>query len=205
MNEHIDLEELERKIYREANSDGIMELLLGIVLFIMAVTWLRGSISVIIAFFPIFGNRILEAIKEKFTYPRIGYVELKQEEKNIGWGIIGYTLVVIAVLSIIATIFSGGNLEKLDIYKWVPLAIGGIFLGGMLYHHGKSGDPLTYLYSFITLVAGGIFTFFLTDHYMHNIQLYLLFLAGFFVLVGLIRLITFMRRNPVVEMTDAKD
>jgi hypothetical protein len=204
MNERIDLEEIERKMYKKANSDGIMELLLGILLFFMAVTYGRSSLTILPAFFFIFlGNRVIETIKAKFTYPRIGYVEFKQEDAIIGWGILGYILAVIAVVSVIATIFYGGNLEKIDFYKWVPLAIGGIFLGGMIYHHGKSGDPVTYLYSFITLVAGGIFTFYLTAPFPHNIELYLLSLAGFFILAGLVRLLTFMRRNPVVEMPDA--
>lgn len=206
MNERIDLEEIERKMYREANSDGIMELLLGILLFFMAVTYARSNLTVLLAFFFIFlGNRVIEAIKAKFTYPRIGYVEFKQEDASLGWGILGYVLVVIAVVSVIATIFYGGNLEKFDVYKWVPLMIGGFFLGGMIYHHGKSGDPVTYLYSFITLVAGGIFTFYLTEPFPHNIELYLLFLAGFFILAGLVRLLTFMRRNPVMEMPDADE
>ena len=198
MVETIDLNEIERKIYREANSDGIMELLLGFLLFLMASTW-GNSYTVFVAFFPIYGARVIEALKAKFTYPRIGYVGLKQEEENIGWGILGYVLVVIAIVSVIATIFYGGNLERLDVYRWVPLAIGGIFLGGMIYHHSKSGDPLTYLYSFIVLLAGGIFTFYLTESFI-QIKHYLLFLAGFFFLAGLVRLLTFMRRNPVVEM-----
>jgi len=206
MNERIDLEEIERNMYREANSDGIMELLLGVFLFFMVVTYGRSGLAVLPAFFFIFlGNRVIEAIKAKFTYPRVGYVEFKQEDAGLGWGILGYVLVVIAVVSVIATIFYSGNLEKLDIYKWVPLAIGGCFLGGMIYHHGKSGDPLTYLYSFITLVAGGIFTFYLTEPYPNSIELYLLFLAGFFILAGLVRLLTFMRRNPVMEMPDADE
>jgi hypothetical protein len=38
---------------------------------------------------------------------------------------------------------------------------------------------------------------------MRSIEFYLLSLAGFFLLAGLVRLLTFMRRNPVVAMTDA--
>jgi hypothetical protein len=205
MNERINLEEIERRIYREANSDGIMELLLGVLLLLMAATWARSYFTVFLAFFPIYGNRVMETIRAKVTYPRIGYVELKQASARIGWGILGYTIVVIAVVSVIATIFYGGNLENLDIYKWVPLAIGGIFLGGLTYHHGMSGDPVTYLYSFTAIVAGGIFTFYLTESPMYSIELYLLFLAGFFTLAGLVRLFTFMRRNPVVEMPDASE
>jgi hypothetical protein len=205
MNEKIDLDEIERKMYREANSDGIMELLLGILLFFMAGTWARSYFTVFLAFIPLYGNRVIEAFKKKFTYPRIGYVEFKQEEASIGWGILGYVLAVIAVVSIVATIFYGGNLEKLDVYRWVPLALGAIFLGSMIYLHSKSGDPVVYLYSFVTLVAGGIFTFYGFESSMHSIQLYLLSLAGFFLIAGMIRLLTFKRRNPVLVMPDADE
>lgn len=205
MNKKIELDQIERKMYREANSDGIMELLLGIVLFFMAGVWGRSYSSVFLVFFPIYGSRVLEAIKRKLTYPRIGYVKFKPEGASIGWGILGYVLVVIAVVSIVAFIFNGGNLEDVDVYRWVPLAIGGIFLGGMIYHHGKSGDPYVYLYSFVTLVAGGIFTFYGLESSMRSIEFYLLSLAGFFLIVGIIRLVTFIRRNPVVEVPEVDE
>ena len=212
MNEKIDLDEIERKMWREANSDGIMELLLGILLFFTAGTWARSNFTIFLALVPIFGNRVIEALKARFTYPRIGYVELKEEDgKSLGWGILGYVLAVIAVVSIVAAVFYGGNLESFDAYRWVPLAFGAIFLGGMIYLHGKSGDPVAYLYSFVTLVAGGIFTFYGFESSngfessKHIIQLYLLSLAGFFLLAGLVRLLTFMRRNPVLVMPDADE
>jgi len=205
MNEKLDLDEIERKIYREANSDGIMELLLGILLFFMAGTWARSYFTVFLAFIPLYGNRVIEALKARFTYPRIGYVEFKQEEASIGWGILGYVLAVIAIVSIVAAVFYGGNLEKLDVYRWVPLALGAIFLGGMIYLHSKSGDPAVYLYSFVTLVVGGIFTFYGLEPTKHSIQFYLLSLAGFFLMAGMIRLLTFMRRNPVVVVPDANE
>jgi hypothetical protein len=204
LNEKIDLDEIERKMWREANSDGIMELLLGILLFFTAGTWARSNFTVFLALVPIFGNRVIEALKARFTYPRIGYVELKEEDgKSLGWGILGYVLVVIAVVSIVAAVFYGGNQESFDAYRWVPLAFGTIFLGGMKYLHDKSGDPIAYLYSFVTLVAGGIFTFYGFEPSKRSIELYLLSLVGFFLLAGLVRLLTFMRRNPVVAMTDA--
>jgi hypothetical protein len=192
-------------MYKEANSDGIMELLLGIVLFFWAGTWARSSFTVFLAFIPLFGNRVIEALKKKYTYPRIGYVEFKKEEENLGWGILGYVLVVIAVVSVVAAIFYGGNLVEFDIYRWVPLALGGIFLGSMIYLHSKSGDPVVYLYMFVTLVGGGFFTFYELNTGIRGIELYLLFLAGFFLIVGVIRLLTFMRRNPVVVMPDANE
>jgi hypothetical protein len=213
LNEKIDLDEIERKMWREANSDGIMELLIGVLLFFTAGTWARSYFTVFLAFVPIFGNRVIEALKARFTYPRIGYVELKEENgKSLGWGILGYVLAVIAVVSIFAAVFYGGNLESFDAYRWVPLAFGAIFLGGMIYLHGKSGDPVAYLYSFVSLVAGGIFTFYEFESRAGGfessrpiIQLYLLSLAGFFLLAGLVRLMTFMRRNPVVVMPDADE
>jgi hypothetical protein len=210
MNEKIDLDEIERKMYREVNSDGIMELLLGVFLFFMGGTWGKGYTGAFLAFFPIYSSRLIEALKKKHTHPRIGYVEFKQEKASIGLGILAYILAVIAVVSVIAAVFHGGNLENVDVYRWVPLAIGAIFLGGMLYHHGKSGDPATYLYSFVTLVAGGIFTFYGFESRAPGfessvsiIQFYLLFLAGFFLVAGVIRMTTFKQRNPVMVIPDA--
>jgi hypothetical protein len=38
---------------------------------------------------------------------------------------------------------------------------------------------------------------------MRGTEFYLLFLAGFFLVAGVIRLLTFMRRNPVLELPGA--
>jgi hypothetical protein len=201
----IDLDEMERRTWRESNSDGIMEILLGILLFFMAGVWAKGS-SGFLAFVLIFGNKIIERLKARFTYPRIGYVELRPEEgKSLGWGILGYTLAVIAFMSVVMALFYGGDLGGADIDRWVPLFIGALFTGGMTYLHGKSGDPLAYVYALVAVVIGGVFTIYEVGPSMRGTEFYLLFLAGFFLVAGVIRLVTFMRRNPVLDLPEAGD
>jgi hypothetical protein len=205
LTDKIDLDEMERSTWREANSDGIMELLLGVLLFFMAGVWAEGF-SVLLLFFPIFGNRVIEKLKARFTYPRIGYVEIRREDgKSLGWGILGYVIAAIAVISVMITFAYGGDWGGFDVYRWVPLFIGAMFLGGMIYLHGKSGDPMAYVYAFVALVSGGIFTMYELESSKRGIELYLLSLAGFFMMAGVIRLLTFMRRNPVMELPEANN
>jgi hypothetical protein len=203
LTDKINLDEMERNAWREANSDGIMEILLGILLFFLAGAWAE-NFSVFLAFIPIFGNKVIERLKARFTYPRIGYVELRPEDgKSLGWGMLGYVLAVTAIMSLMITFFYGGDLGGADVYRWVPLFIGALFTGGMIYLHGKSGDPLAYVYALVAVVVGGVFTIYELGPSMRGTEFYLLFLAGFFLVAGVIRLLTFMRRNPVLELPGA--
>ena len=82
MTTNINWKEIERKAYRDAQQDGLMEILSGLGMIFIA-GMVSGTLST--AFAPLivlFFKPALEALRRRFTYPRIGYVKLPEGEQD---------------------------------------------------------------------------------------------------------------------------
>ena len=201
MSDRINVDELEKSVRREYNQDGLMELLLGIMLFFMAGTFASSSLIVFITFPILYMNKFLERLRSKFTYPRIGYAELKpDEDPETGNGILKYMMMVIVIMSLSLYLLYNGDFTDFSIYKWVPAFVGAMFLGAMLNLRGTTGDPFALVYSVISLIGGLGFSLYEFIDPKANIEYYLLSLSAFYLIAGVLRLYVFQRRHPVVDL-----
>ena len=82
MSDTVNLHELERRAYREAQQDGIVEFALGItVLAWAAFVAFRGPLTAaLVVALLIFQARGWEILRARYTYPRVGSVRLRREE-----------------------------------------------------------------------------------------------------------------------------
>ncbi|MFW9980745.1 MAG: hypothetical protein ACFFE3_02375, partial [Candidatus Thorarchaeota archaeon] len=88
MNETIDLVKLEQSTFRIANQDGLTELWMGMMIMAISLVLTQTAFVSTVAFLIIFQAVFTEKIKEKYTYPRIGKVKLRDEAKmpsGYGW------------------------------------------------------------------------------------------------------------------------
>jgi hypothetical protein len=140
--------------------------------------------------------KILEYAREKFTYPRIGYVKHFDESSETGKGTIFYviaSMLLIAILILIGYRKITGDL----VYQWAPAFIGLTLLGAMLYLNGKSGDK-TYLgYAGYAVLAGLGFSLYQFEPVISGIPFYLLFISLSMMIAGIIRFILFLKKYPV--------
>jgi hypothetical protein len=80
----IDLRELQRTVYRESARDGIMEILIGGLLYVCGLV--VGDPETMVVFMTLYLfylvglPRFLEAAEQRYTYPRIGAVVLRAEK-----------------------------------------------------------------------------------------------------------------------------
>lgn len=204
LGEKIDLEEMERRAFRESMKDGFTEMLLGVLLLLASLLWVAPGVSpVFVALFPIFGPRIIEALKERYTYPRIGYVKLKAEDGGkIAKGIFGYMLAVVALMAVVLGAVYWGSWSPDLIYKWTPTFFGAMLLGAMLYTQGKSGDNKNYAYGFMALAAGVAFSLYELENVKMGLMMYLRLVGGVTLLLGVARFVLFTRRHPISKETD---
>ena len=201
MSDRIDVDDIERKVRREYSQDGIIELLMGVMMFFMAGTFATSKLVVFITFPILYMNKFLEFLRSKFTYPRLGYAELKPDEgPETGYGILRYMLIVIAIMSVSLFFLYNGDFTDFSIYKWMPTFIGAIFLGAMLYLRRTTGDPYALVYAVISLIGGLAFSLYEFTNPKDNIEYYLLSLSLFYLLAGCLRLYNFMKKNPVINL-----
>ena len=198
MSDKINLKEMEQRAYRLLNEDGLMELLMGAIMFVVSSTFGGTSaFSSFLALYVIFIRQIVEGFRKKYTYPRVGYLKFPEEDgKKIGIGIFTFMgaimLVLVAFIYLIYGRFSGELL-----YKWIPLFIGLIFFGGLQYHYGKSGDKLALVYTTIAVGAGLVFSIQGFLEPLRNVQFYTLFLSLVFILAGILRFRKFTQDHPI--------
>ena len=199
MSDKINVDDLERKVRGEYNQDGLLELLLGALMFFMAGTFATSSLVVFVTFPIIYINKVLEVLRSRFTYPRIGYAELKPDaDPETGYGILKYMLIVVVIMSSALYYLYEGDFTDFSLYKWIPTFIGAMFLGAMLYLNGTTGDPYAKIYAAVSLVGGLAFSFYDFNILKVNIEYYLLSLSAFYLVAGALRLYAFIQTHPVV-------
>jgi len=193
----IDLKEMERRAYRAMQRDGVTEILVGLVLLVAGGTWRNGATGILAVFMILYMRKALEYIKERVTYPRIGYAKLPEEDSaETGKGILLFMVAVLVVMGIGIVIFYGGLTSHL-IYQWLPTFFGLMMLGAFTYMRGKTGDPLYLAYIAYSVLTGVAFSLYDFSEWRVGFTLYLVLLGATFILVGAVRMALFMHRYPV--------
>ena len=203
MSDKINLKEMEQNAYKLLNKDGLMELLMGAILLVVSSTFGGTPVfSSFLALYVIYLKPIVEGFKKRYTYPRIGYLKLPEEDsKKIGVGILTFMGAVMLALMVFIYLLYGRVTGDL-LYKWIPLLIGLIFFGGLQYHYSKSGDKLTLVYTMVALVMGLIFS--LMDFPMRftGAKLYTLSLSAVFLVAGVLRFLKFRKDYPIQTISE---
>lgn len=198
MNE-VDLKEMEQRAYREYMQDGLTEILLGILLVGMGVFFAVKVALVFIVLFILFAPRLLERLKRKYTYPRLGYVKLHEDPpKKTARGIFSYMLLVVVVM-VVALFIIFGDISADLWYRWTPTFMGAMLTGAMIYVAGRSGNPQYYGIAVFGLVAGVGLSVYRFESMWTGLIVYLLFMGSCFFGLGLVRFVHFLREYPVQE------
>jgi hypothetical protein len=196
MSQNLDVKKVEQRMWRASQQDGLMEVAIGILL---ATTALQIRTKGLIALWIVVLVSLapgLEAIRKRVTYPRIGYVELVQEEpKKTVRGIGVYTIIVFVAMALAFAIF--GDIGDWRLWsRWSPTLSGVLLSGGMIYAAGKSGAARYYAFVVLAVGLGIAFSILFTEPYT-NLTLYLLTLGGVFILCGGVTFMRFLRRYPL--------
>lgn len=201
MNLTLDLDALRRQAYRADAQDGLLEFLMGIMLFFVA----RAVVDPHLAWLPallIFPARFaLRFFKERFTYPRIGNVKLEDDPatpREFGLGILRYLAVIIFFIA--AGLFAFGRLGSWGAWmKWMPALAGGFCSGGFLYAAQRSGLVRHYFLFAVCLLWGVACSLLDLDAPYHGIRAWALGLGLLCLLMGLVVFLKFLRTHPVVQ------
>jgi len=203
MTEKIDLNEMKQQANKLLTQDGLMELLMGAMLFISSASFSSTtSYTPFLGMYVIFLNRILEGFRKRFTYPRIGYIKLPDDDsKEIGYGILTFVGTV-GILLVVGVYITYGSLSGENIYRWIPMLVGMILFGGLHYNYSRTGDKTNYLYLSMVLLGGLAFSIKDFAEAKLGLQLYLLFIGGLFIVAGVVRFIVFTKKYPIKMVPD---
>ncbi|MCP4417457.1 MAG: hypothetical protein GY805_12605 [Chloroflexi bacterium] len=135
----------------------------------------------------------LKALRERITYPRVGYVEFFVPE-NFGRKKLGFLMVMTASLVLLAYVANG---------RFPIMPIGFTILFGLILYFAasvKNGIRLRdWVVIGLALAIGGLATYLFENWRMGTaVQMWLM--AVLFILIGTVDLIQFMHKYPVREV-----
>ena len=143
------LESIERDAWRAFQRDGLTEALLGMFLAATAGWIHEDGLLIPWILLIVFLNPVLESIRRRFTYPRIGYAKLAEERPTkILRGIALCTILVIAAMAMTVSFFgdrADGTLWGLW-RQWSPTLAGVLLSGGFIFQASVSGARRYYVF-----------------------------------------------------------
>jgi hypothetical protein len=203
MNEELDLKQLEQATFRVANQDGLTEFWMGLMIMAIGIVLANSIFVTYIALIIVFQVSVTERIKEKYTYPRIGMVKLKDEKEipsGVAW--IAFAIIMIVALSA-AFISTRADYEIVHlIAAWAPLLIGIVFLQPAAYLVERSGLKRYYGFGLTTLVLGVLLFLLPFLHPAERMSAFMFLSGGILTLAGVTSMVRFIRKYPVLEMGD---
>ena len=204
MNEDADLKRLEQATFRVANQDGLTEIMMGLMIMVIAIILVNSTFTYFVALIIIFHAAFMERVKEKYTYPRIGRVKLREEQENIYgpyWAVFAIIL-LIALISVVASARIENELLDL-VAQWSTLIMGIGLLQPFAFLVQRSGLKGYYGVGAVISVIGAVFVILEFDSSLVRMLLYLLVVGGLLFLAGLTSLVRFVRKYPVLDLEDA--
>jgi hypothetical protein len=207
MSETSKLNEIERRVLQSVYRDGLVEVFAGLFLMTFGTLFqvdptLAGFAVLLVFIF----NPALERVKQRWIYPRSGYVNPRQDPKEIrGIAIVaGLAVIVLMAILIVSITIQGveaGRALFLD-YIMPPLvslllAIGPWWMAQE--RHIRRG----YLWSGMFIIIGFTTTIFQLRGGYDAVGLNCMLVGTAMLITGLLVFTNFIRRNPVQEANNA--
>jgi hypothetical protein len=209
VNETIDLKRIEQRTFAEFMIDGITEILVGILLIFIPIIFLKPIFVVFIVFIILFGHPVIEFIRERLVYPRIGRVEFKPDEDkedfSVKKSLLEFLLLILGAILITFTsmfIVEGEILTLTSWYKWIPLFFGLIMFGPSLYLVEKTGNRYNYFFGIFCTLLGLLFSIVSFPDEKIGMLLYFIVLGALILFSGIIKYIRFIQKYPIISIEE---
>jgi hypothetical protein len=198
MTENIDLKRLEKRAWLEYQRDGLTEIIFGIFLFAGAALLRSTSYIGFYAILVIYITPLVESLRKKYTYPRIGRVKLQQDApKKTFKGIFGFLILVLIIMSSAFIIFTGSIGDAVLWRKWTPTWVGAMMLGAFTFSASKTGAFRYRVYGISAFIGGIIFSLNNSGADYTGIEYYLLAMSAVLIPIGIVQFFMFIKDNPL--------
>jgi hypothetical protein len=194
--EKIDLKQIERNVFRDYLQDGLADMMLG-AYFLFIGLGLASTVTPLIVFPIVFFAPLLLGLKKRFTYPRTGYVELRQGDPGL---VLWFTLgsLVLGLIALVAVLIAAGVIaQPAQWYRWMPIFFG-ICLSGILLGLGLSVRLMRYyVVAGVALAGGPTFALLPLTGKLENIGLFFSALGAMLLAWGVFAFVRFLRKYPL--------
>ena len=203
MVERIDLKQVERNVLRDFFQDGLADMLLGACFLFLGLLLPVGGVVAFVAILAVFLPPVVMGLKKRLTYPRAGYVELRQGDPGpVPWFVLGS--LVLGLLALVAVLIAAGVIaDPGRWYRWMPIFFG-IWLAGIFLGLGVHVRLVRYyVVAAVALAAGPLAALLPLSGKLSNISLFFAFVGAVILGGGALAFVRFLQRYPLpTEGTD---
>ena len=188
--------------------DGLAEIFVGLGLIILAWIIESRNISsygffaspVIFLLMIAFRPPILEKVRRKVTYPRIGYVKVHQDEPSQPvMVVLAFAITIVFVVPLALLIIPSDISFHDTLCKCSLVSTGIVMIAASFSYVEKTGDRRYYAFGLLGMTTGLIFALLEFEPPMAGPVLYLLGWGVVIILVGLTTFIRFIRKYPIID------
>ena len=150
----------------------------------------------VIVSFVVFFMPLLQALKKRFTYPRTGYVELRQADPGpLPWLVLG-SLALGLVTLVVVLIAVGVIADPAQWYRWMPIFFG-IWLAGMFVGLGLNVRLVRYyVIATVAFIGGPASALRPLVGKLANLGLFFSAVGAVVLVLGLLAFVRFVRNSP---------
>jgi hypothetical protein len=187
----LDLREVERGVRQSYAQDGVTHLFMGLLLAMIGLSLFSSSFSYLgglaaLLIFPV------EIVRRRVTYPRVGYAKLAMP-RGMARGMLGFIVVAVGLLAFMA-FYEDGRYQQ-----FLPVAIGFIFALAFYFGSSLEGMSLTAWVLMALIIASGFVSASLLKDWHQGTAMQLWALSIILLVLGSVKLVRFLRNNPIVE------
>lgn len=190
---------IEREVVQEqTHRDGIPQIVVGTFLVIAMLSMLDGNSSIFPVFVP-FIPLAIRALRKRFTYPRIGYAQIKESRRNRLLGI--WLVLSILVAGLLAFFIFRGMpqtaKQPAQLHYLIMIAVAFMIIALSIAFVLKNKHTLVIWYAI--LIAVFILAILVFKPGRHTVHWIVLTFGAAHILYGSISLISFLRKYPVLQ------
>jgi hypothetical protein len=198
------LKQLEQEAYQDTMNDGLVEIFMGMVFLIMSNLYHNTMpIGVIVVFIIFIFPYMIERIRERWTYPRTGYIKVKPDESFDFIPFIIFLASILILAGLIIPLFPQGYDDTDNLYRVMPFLIGMVMFGPGLYLVDRTGQDRYLLFGLGPTVSGLAITVqSVVDEPwspFRGMQIFSILWGILFLFIGAILFIIFLRKHPLIE------
>lgn len=201
MTDGIDIGSVHRQARSAGYGDGLLEIFASVVLTLIALSWLGDPafVGILAALIAIYGWKVVERVKERVVYPRVGYhKERSDDAKETSKGMLMFIGGAFLLMALAVLVFG----DITDASEWrraAPLLSGVTLAGGFWYAGDKSGLLRYRFISAWSLLSGVLLWWFGSGSSYDAVVWHLVGLAVPLAVIGIWSLLSFLRTHPIQD------
>ncbi len=192
--------QIQKMAFLSGIKDGLIEISIGIMMFIVGLTFLNIFFIILLAILRILWKKIRQKIKIAWIYQRIGVVELNFDyKKQLKRYSLYFALVQSAALILLFVIVYFINWKIDTLLTYVPIIICAGLIGEALYFCMFSGKRNYAWVGIISIALAISFILYPFPSGLDHTVYYAWTEALFMICVGMIKFRRFLRKNPIIQ------